>query len=47
MKNAFIGRSADKASTLEVDAVSGATYSSEGIISNVKRGLDYYLESEN
>lgn len=30
------------AQNLKVDAVTGATYSSEGVIENVKLGLDYY-----
>jgi len=30
----------------EVDAVTGATYSSEAVIKNVQLGLDYYLENK-
>lgn len=30
------------AQNLKVDAVTGATYSSKGVIENVKLGLDYY-----
>jgi uncharacterized protein with FMN-binding domain len=30
------------AKALKVDAVTGATYSSEAVIENVKLGLDYY-----
>ena len=30
------------AKKMKVDAVTGATYSSEGVIENVKLGLDYY-----
>lgn len=30
------------AKTLKVDAVTGATYSSQAVIENVKLGLDYY-----
>jgi len=29
-----------------VDAVSGATYSSEGLISNVRSGIIYYLQGK-
>ena len=43
--NAFIGLPAKDVPALEVDAVSGATYSSEGFISNVKAGIGYYLEN--
>jgi len=31
------------AKNLKVDAVTGATYSSEAVIKNVKTGLDYYI----
>ncbi|MBR1665517.1 MAG: FMN-binding protein [Bacteroidaceae bacterium] len=31
-----------KAAAQEVDVITGATYSSESVIENVKRGLDYY-----
>jgi len=30
----------------EVDAVTGATYSSEAVIKNVQLGLEYYLENK-
>ncbi|MBQ9702397.1 MAG: FMN-binding protein [Bacteroidales bacterium] len=40
------GLPASEAVSLEVDAVSGATYSSEGLISNVRSGLTYYLQSK-
>ena len=46
LSHAWDGVSADKVSTLKVDAVSGATYSSEGIISNVQAGIACYLESK-
>ena len=46
LKKIFIGVEADKVDNLEVDAVSGATYSSEGFISNVKAGISVYLEAE-
>lgn len=32
------------AKTLQVDAVTGATYSSKAVIENVQLGLDYYLQ---
>ncbi len=40
------GLPATEAASLEVDAVIGATYSSEGLISNVRSGLTYYLQSK-
>lgn len=46
LSHAWDGVPADKVSTLKVDAVSGATYSSEGLISNVQNGIAYYLESK-
>ena len=36
------GLTAKKAAALQVDVVSGATYSSEAVIENVQRGLEYY-----
>lgn len=39
------GVPAGEAVKMEVDAVSGATYSSEGLISNVRAGITYYMES--
>ena len=36
------GLTAKKAATQQVDVVTGATYSSEAVIENVRRGLDYY-----
>ena len=41
----FIGKSVDEASTMKVDGVSGATYSSKALIQNVKGGLNYYKEN--
>lgn len=38
----YVGKSVSKAEKMEVDAVSGATFSSEGLIKNVKAGLKYY-----
>jgi major membrane immunogen (membrane-anchored lipoprotein) len=37
------GLTAEKALAKEVDAVSGATFSSKGIIDNVREGLKFYL----
>lgn len=42
----FIGKSVDEASTMKVDGVSGATYSSKALIQNVKGGLKYYKENQ-
>lgn len=42
----FIGKSVDEASTMKVDGVSGATYSSKALIQNVKGGLKYYKENK-
>ena len=39
------GLTAQKALELEVDTVSGATWSSDAIIHNVRKGLIYYLEN--
>ena len=46
LSHAWDGVPADKVSTRKVDAISGATYSSEGLISNVQTGIAYYLESK-
>ncbi len=37
------GLTAEKALAKEVDAISGATFSSKGIIDNVREGLKFYL----
>lgn len=42
----FIGKSVDEASTMKIDGVSGATYSSKALIQNVKGGLKYYKENK-
>ena len=39
--SAWNGKTIDQAQQLKVDAVSGATFSSRGIIGNVERGLQY------
>lgn len=46
LSHAWDGVPADKVGSVKVDAVSGATYSSEGLISNVQTGIAYYLESK-
>ena len=46
LSTAWNGVPAEKVKDLKVDAVSGATYSSEGFISNVQAGIAYYLESK-
>lgn len=38
----FEGKSISKASKLKVDGVTGATMSSEALVKNVKKGLEYY-----
>lgn len=39
------GLTASEAAELEVDTVSGATWSSDAVIHNVRKGLIYYLEN--
>ena len=46
LSKAWNGVPADQVKDLKVDAVSGATYSSEGFISNVQTGIAYFLESK-
>jgi len=46
LSTAWNGVSAQKVKDLKVDAVSGATYSSEGFISNVQAGIAYYLSEK-
>lgn len=43
--HAWDGVHVRKVKDVQVDAVSGATYSSEGVISNVQAGIEYYLET--
>lgn len=38
------GLTVKKASQQQVDVITGATYSSEAVIENVRRGLDYYTK---
>lgn len=46
LSGAWNGVPASKVKEVKVDAVSGATYSSEGFISNVQAGIEYYLDSK-
>ena len=43
----FVGVPAGQIPAMEVDAISGATYSSEGFLSNLKTGIEYYLDNNN
>lgn len=45
LKN-FEGKTVKQAAKMKVDAVSGATYSSEALIGNVKAGLEYYQKNK-
>ena len=40
------GLTVKAASTQQVDVITGATYSSEAVIENVRRGLEYYKKSK-
>ena len=40
--SAYIGKDPETAAKMKVDAVSGATYSSEALIGNMRKGLEYY-----
>ena len=40
------GMTVKEARTLQVDAVTGATYSSEAVIQNVQMALDYYQKNK-
>lgn len=40
--NSWNGLTVKKAAQAEVDVVTGATYSSEAVIDNVRRGIEYY-----
>ena len=42
----FIGKTVDEAAAMNVDGVSGATYSSKALIQNVKGGLKYYKNNK-
>ena len=40
--NKWNGMKASKAATVQIDGVTGATFSSKTVKENVKRGIDYY-----
>ena len=42
----FEGKTVKKAAQMEVDGVSGATYSSRALIKNVQQGLNYYTSKK-
>lgn len=42
----WIGKTPEEADTMKVDGISGATYSSAAIISNMNAGIDLYLGQE-
>ena len=42
--NKWNGMKASKAATVQVDGVTGATFSSKAVKENVKRGIAYYLK---
>ena len=44
--NKWSGKKAKEARNLQVDAVSGATYSSKAVIKNVHLALDYYQKNK-
>ena len=44
--NKWYGMKASKASTTQVDGVTGATFSSKAVMENVKRGAKYYLKNK-
>lgn len=44
--NKWNGMTVKKAVSLDVDCVTGATYSSDAVIKNVRKGLKYYLEKK-
>ena len=44
MLDQFEGKSVKKAAKMQVDAVTGATYTSKSLLKNVKAGLEYYKQ---
>lgn len=42
----FVGKSVDEAQKMQVDAVSGATYSSKALIKTMRGGLRYYSDNK-
>lgn len=43
--NKWNGLTTKKAATQQVDVITGATYTSEAVIENIKRGLEYYQKN--
>ena len=43
---AWDGKSVKEAAKMDVDAVTGATFTSEALIKNVKTGLEYYQKNK-
>ena len=46
IENAWDGLTVKEAQTKKVDAVTGATFTSEAIIKNVQKGLDHYQKNK-
>jgi uncharacterized protein with FMN-binding domain len=46
MLNAWDGLTIKAAKSKKVDAVTGATFTSEALIENVSKGLDYYEKNK-
>ena len=46
LENAWDGLTVKEAKAKKVDAVTGATYTSEAIIKNVQNGLDHYQQNK-
>ena len=44
--NTWDGKKVKDAKALKVDAVTGATFTSEALVENVKQGLDYYEKNK-
>lgn len=44
--NKFVGKSVTEVSSMQVDGVSGATYSSQALIKTVKGGVTYYQSNK-
>ena len=42
--NLWDGKKVSEAATMKVDAVTGATFSSEAVVKNVQLGLEYYRQ---
>lgn len=47
LKGKWIGKNMNEAATMQVDAVSGATFSSNAIIKNVQRSMSVYASQQN